>query len=183
MSNAKSVVSLASLAVIVPAALPVLAVVGAVVGIGALLSRKSSDLPDATDASPVTVQPVRRIGLFGIRRRSQEPPVIDQAPKMLPVSQPPALAPTADIVPVVTVPVNQPREERPAARVRRGSVTADDIRAVLAGGPMKRKDAVAALRERTECGQTVAYKAFSAGSNFSDILMEDEYGNILLKTL
>lgn len=168
MSNAKSVVSLASLAVAVPAALPALAVVGALVGIGALLSRKS-----ASDTSGEA--PVRRIGLFGIRRQAQATPVPVQAAKMPPASQPTAPPPAAAaIAPVVAVP--------PAA-TRRGGVTADDIRAVLAGGPMKRKDAVAALRERTGCGQTVAYKAFSAGSNFSDVLIEDECGNILLKTL
>lgn len=55
-------------------------------------------------------------------------------------------------------------------------VEACDLHAVLAGGPLTRKELVAALRERTGCGHSAAYNAVAPGSRLSGFVREDDFG-------
>lgn len=55
-----------------------------------------------------------------------------------------------------------------------------DLRAVLAGGPLRRKELVAALRERTGCGHSAAYNVVAPGGRLSGFIFEDEFGRFAL---
>lgn len=159
MSKANVGVSLVSVAAAFPALIPVAVVLGLVGGVVWLLSddEATSDAPGA--AKPATGTGIRR-GRFA---RS--------IPAKAAIPAPQAIAPTA-----------LPTPATPPARTRcRSTVTTDDVRAVLACGTRSRKEAVAALCERTGCGHTAAYKTFAAGSRYSDLISEGEDGRLMLQ--
>jgi RecA-family ATPase len=67
-----------------------------------------------------------------------------------------------------------------AASQPRRTVTADDIRAVLAGNTMTRNDAVKELMKRTGLGKSACYDALGASGKFRDFL-EEKDGLLRLK--
>jgi hypothetical protein len=68
----------------------------------------------------------------------------------------------------------------PRTKGYRLAISAKDVREVVSAGRLTRKEAVAALRARTGCGQTAAYCVIAPGGRFADLIAEDEGGRLSL---